>query len=191
MAADLVGVTTAVAVSRDERNVAEQIAWPGTPILDLLPLTAAGDLAVLAAAHDGGAEQVVLLSSDAPDLPALLIGKLFRALGHADVAVLPARGRGLVALGLNQPPAAWFLESQIGLDSADAVEHLGRAAPSRRALSVGPGWHRIRSADDLALLDPALEGWAITRRLLRRQTSLRSAEATSTAASSPATTPKR
>jgi hypothetical protein len=30
----------------------------------------------------------------------------------------------------------------------------------------GPGWHRLRTPDDLRLLDPGLEGWENTRALL-------------------------
>ncbi|WP_284454825.1 hypothetical protein [Actinomadura madurae] len=30
----------------------------------------------------------------------------------------------------------------------------------------GPAWHRLRTLDDLRLLDPGLEGWENTRALL-------------------------
>jgi len=30
-----------------------------------------------------------------------------------------------------------------------------------------PGWHRLRSVEDLSRLDPGLEGWQATRGLLR------------------------
>src|SRR5690606_15824307 len=50
-----------------------------------------------------GADQVVLISGDAPDLPALLVGKIFRGLATADAAVIPADGGGLVALGVKVP----------------------------------------------------------------------------------------
>jgi hypothetical protein len=53
-----------------------------------------------------------------------------------------------------------------GLDAADAVQRLRAAAPRRTAVAIGPGWHRVRSADDLASLDPGLEGWEVTRAAL-------------------------
>ncbi|MFD0887382.1 hypothetical protein ACFQ08_22800, partial [Streptosporangium algeriense] len=61
----------------------EEIVWPGTMVLEIpelsgAPLVRAAFEALSAAAPYAG--QVVLLSGDAPDLPPLLIGKLFRAL---------------------------------------------------------------------------------------------------------------
>jgi len=91
---------------------------------------------------------------------------LFRGLGVADVAACPAQSGGLVALAARLPPARWVVEAAVGLDTPDALDRLARAAPSRRSLSVGPGWHRLRAPGDLSVLDPGLEGWEATRALL-------------------------
>lgn len=163
VAAGLQLVTPALVLSAPERPEIVELTWPGTPVLpiepDAAPLTAA--LTALAA-H--GAQQVVVLAADAPDLPPLLIGKLFRGLGGADVAVCPAEGGGLVALGARLPAAHWI--GDVDLETPDALERLRAAAPTRRALSVGPGWHRLRAPADVAALDPGLEGWPVTRALL-------------------------
>src|SRR4051812_30078983 len=60
---------------------AEALTWPGTPILRV-----AGPEELLRALHELGAEQAAVVAPDAPALPALLLGKLFRALGSGEVA---------------------------------------------------------------------------------------------------------
>lgn len=140
------------------------LAWPGTPVR-----TVAGrGVEVLADLHAQGALLGAVVAGDAPDLPGLLVGKCFRALSSAQVSVCPAADGTLVALAAHLPVPDWLVESGVGLDSAGAVALLSAAAPNRRALSVGPGWHRVRGRGDLARLDPGLEGWEQTRRLLRR-----------------------
>lgn len=144
-------------------GLAELVA-PGTPVVDV----PAGELVGGAFAALGrlGADEAVLVAGDAPDLPALLVGKLFRGLATADVAVVPADGGGLVALGVHLPVPAWYDQTGCDLDTPEAVELLRAAAPTRRALSIAPGWHRVRHANDIARLDPGLEGWDATRTLL-------------------------
>ncbi|MEU0572030.1 hypothetical protein ABZ297_42435, partial [Nonomuraea sp. NPDC005983] len=53
------------------------------------------------------------------------------------------------------------------LDDPDLVATLRAQAPGRRMVATGPGWHRLRTPDDLGRLDPGLEGWESTRALLR------------------------
>jgi hypothetical protein len=187
LAAELELVTPAIAVSHDAEQelggrAMEEFVWPGTAIIRLRPADGTGPglvgqtLRELAAL---GAQQAVVLAADAPDLPALLIGKLLRALGgaarRADAAICPAEGGGLVALAAWLPPADWVLDigagghpgdSQVELDRLDVIGQLRRSAPRRGALQVVPGWHRLRSAADLARLDPGLEGWPATRGVL-------------------------
>lgn len=142
------------------------LLWPSTPLLTV----AAGDSAAttqaaLAALHAMGADEAVLVAADAPDLPGLLVGKLFSALTSADVSVCPAAS-GLVALGARLPLAAWASEAQVGLDSAQAHGVLAGATPRPDALVVVSGWHRLRAPADIAALDYGLEGWDATRALL-------------------------
>ncbi|WP_184612262.1 hypothetical protein [Sphaerisporangium krabiense] len=135
----------------------EEIAWPGTKVLS------APDVAGAFAALGAYGEEAVVVSADAPDLPPLLIGKLFRELGRAPIAVCPAEGGGAVAIAARLPYPDW---ATAGLDDPDVVARLRAQAPGRRMVATGPGWHRLRVPGDLARLDPGLEGWENTRLLL-------------------------
>lgn len=154
------------AATADEVSRLADIVWPGT--LVLRAATASGSGALLAQLAQLGADEAVLLAGDAPDLPALLVGKLHRGLGSAEVAVLPASGGGLVALASRCPLPPWLAALPVGLDTGDAVAQLQHAVPRRTSLFVGPGWHRVRCTDDVHRLDPGLEGWELTRDVLRR-----------------------
>lgn len=140
--------------------------WPGTPVLAAPPgANAAQVLDVAATAYPDRPVAVALVAGDAPDLPPLLIGKLFSPLGDAgagQVAVCPAAGGGLVAIATQVPVPAWLAASGVGLNDAAALDRLQDLAPPK-TLVVGPGWHRIRCAQDVSMLDPGLDGWDATR----------------------------
>ena len=155
-------VTAALVLSPPDQPGVAELTWPGTPVLGVPE--AAPPTEALAALAGAGADQAALVAADAPDLPPLLIGKLFRGLGSAEIAVCPAENGGLVALASRLPAPSWM--AGIDLDDADAFDRLHAAAPSRRAISTGPGWHRLRTASDVSRLDPGLEGWPSTRALL-------------------------
>jgi len=165
-------VEPALAVDADDpaRDELESLIWPGTTVVHLAQPSERASRTWLAIAEliATGADQVTVVAGDAPDLPGLLVGKLYRALGSADVAVLPGSDGGLVGLATHAPLPGWLASGSaaVDLDHVDAVAHLREAARRRTAVSVGPGWHRVRTPDDLARLDPGLEGWEITRELL-------------------------
>ena len=166
MVAGLDLVTPALILNGEEWPAAAAVTWPGTPVLRAESLTDAFDRL-----QGLGAEQAAIVAADAPDLPPLLIGKLFRALGHAHAAVCPAAAGGLVAIAVPLPAPGWLrdrmTEADFGLfDLPDAFVQLRAAAPRSGLVQDGPGWHRLRSAADLALLDLGLEGWENTRGLL-------------------------
>jgi 2-phospho-L-lactate guanylyltransferase (CobY/MobA/RfbA family) len=158
-------VEAALAVDPAEQEIARSLVWPGTEVL-AVPDDAqrTRTLTTLDAATQLGADSVAVVAGDAPDLPGLLIGKLFRALSPADAAVCPAAGGGLVALAIKLPRPAWLPD--VDLDEDDALERLRAAAPRRHAVGLAPGWHRLRAPVDVHRLDPGLEGWEATRRLL-------------------------
>jgi hypothetical protein len=156
----------------------EAMTWPGTTVHTAAPTTIpSASMLALRLLESSGAGQVTLVSGDTPDLPGLLVGKLHRALGSADVAVLPAADGGLVAVAVRCPLADWVVAADdlggviggvIDMDADDAIARLQARAPRRTAVSIGPGWHRVRAPADLDRLDPGLEGWEVTRELLRR-----------------------
>jgi hypothetical protein len=181
--AELPGLEAAVACTPEHLATAEAVRWPGTA---LVPLPAgAGARAALdrlaALGYDAGA----MIAPDTPDLPGLLVAKVFAGLATASVAVVPAlppgrldlpalaRGPaggetssgGLAALGCRLPAPEWLAADLADLDQTDAVVRLRAAAP-RRALVVTPAWRRLRTPADLGGLDPGLEGWEATRALL-------------------------
>lgn len=158
-------VTAALAAPPGDLAAIEELGWPGTPVVPVgMPGGTVPVGAVLVELAALGAEQGVVVAGDAPDLPGLLIGKLLRGLGQAAVAVCPAEGGGLVALAARLPAVDWL--GSLTLDDPGAVDTLRRAAPRRADVNVGPGWHRLRAAADIAALDPGLEGWPATRILL-------------------------
>ncbi|MEV0587332.1 DUF2064 domain-containing protein [Nonomuraea sp. NPDC050310] len=136
----------------------EEIVWPGTEVLHIADDTPLREIFALLRG-----EQAVIVGADAPDLPPLLIGKLFRELGRAPLSVCPSQDGGAVALAAHLPLPAW---ADPDLDDHDPVKALRAQAPGPRQVATGPGWHRVRSAADLARLDPGLEGWDNTRMLL-------------------------
>jgi hypothetical protein len=101
-----------------------------------------------------------VICGDAPDLPRLLVGTLFGACEDRPAGVLPASDGRLVGFAVRLPVPEWVTFSLD--DSLDAVH---TAAP-RGAVAVGPGWHRLARPEDVARLDPRLEGWPRTRALL-------------------------
>jgi hypothetical protein len=110
-------------------------------------------------------DELVVIPADVPDLPALVLAKVFRALQRADIVIAPERGdSGCVAIGVSVPMAAW-IPSELDLDS-NPLERLQAAAPRRNRCAVAPDWHRLRTPTAVERLDPALEGWEETRALL-------------------------
>jgi len=156
-------VDAALAVPAGAADTVRAVTWPGMAVVDVPAAPTACD--VLDALAADGADEAGVVCPDAPDLPALLLGKLHSALTSAEVAVCPAGDGRLVALVARLPAPDWLRASGATLDDTDVVRRLRAQAP-RRALHVGPGWHRMRGAEDASMLDPGLEGWDATRAVL-------------------------
>ncbi|CAA9286686.1 MAG: hypothetical protein AVDCRST_MAG41-4049 [uncultured Corynebacteriales bacterium] len=159
--ADLPGLDPLVAAAPDRVADAEDLVWPGTPVLETGLGTPADVFAALAVR---GYDEAAVVVADAPDLPGLLVAKPFSALSGALVAAAPAVGGGLIALATRLPAPDW-LPLDVSLDDQYAVERLISAAPPGE-LALTQAWRRLRSRADLACLDPDLEGWEATRALL-------------------------
>jgi hypothetical protein len=164
LVAEMQQVEGALVAVAEAESAARAVAWPGMQVLVTADATVAAGLAALA---EAGADEGALSCADVPDLPALLIGKLFSALTTAEVAVCPADSGALVVLASRLPAPPWLAALGLSLDLPDTLDRLRAAAP-RRALHVGSGWHRVTGAADAMRLDPGLEGWEATRAWLAR-----------------------
>ncbi|TMR94300.1 hypothetical protein [Nonomuraea basaltis] len=137
----------------------DEIVWPGTEVI-----TIQDDEPLKAVLGRLKADQAAVISGDAPDMPPLLVGKLFRELGRAEIAICPAENGGAVAMACALPAPAW---ADPDLDDENVVTTLRAQAPGSRRVATTPGWHRLRTRDDVGRLDPGLEGWDNTRALIR------------------------
>jgi hypothetical protein len=147
-------IVSGIAGSEDH----EDLLWPESV---LVPATTVREVADWAAGRFGA---LVVVPADAPDLPQLVVAKVFKALVRAQVCVAPERaGAGSVAIGVQLPWPGW-LPDDLTLDADHAG--LSARAPQRRLLARGPDWHRLRTPAAVDRLDPGLEGWEETRALL-------------------------
>ena len=159
VAADLVEVGSGIA---GPPQVGE-LLWPGAWQLP-------DGLGVLELARrvTGRADEFVVLTADAPDVPGLVLAKMFQVLHRVDLVVAPQRnGGGCVAMGVALPPRDWLTGDLLDLE-LNPVARLPSDRAGRSRWALAPAWHRLRSPEDLARLDPGLEGWEQTRALLAR-----------------------
>jgi hypothetical protein len=155
--ADLIGVRSGIA---GPDSVADML-WPGA-------LHLPADIAVHAMADQlgGVADELVVVPADLPDLPGLVLAKLFKVLHRTDIAIAPEQGGdGCAAIGASLPLADWIPHDAFDLDH-NPFEWLSAAAPRKSRCTLAPAWHRLRTPNDLRRLDPGLEGWEETRALL-------------------------
>ncbi|GAA2108069.1 hypothetical protein GCM10009841_28290 [Microlunatus panaciterrae] len=137
------------------------LLWPA----DLQVPDPAASIRSVAEQVGAGADELVMIPADVPDLPGLVLAKVFKALNRADVCIAPARNTsGCVAIGLRLPWPDW-ITVELDLDT-DPADELRRLQPGRGRVAIGPDWHRMCSATAVNRLDPRLEGWESTRALL-------------------------
>ncbi|MFI5843525.1 hypothetical protein ACIA8K_27855 [Catenuloplanes sp. NPDC051500] len=157
----LAEVEAAIACTEADLGLAEAISWPGMPVYRVRSLSA-GE--IFAAAAGDGYEQVALVAADAPNLPGLTVGKLLRPLTTRPLAIARAdAGPGLVGVAARVPVPPWLPD--FDLDGGDPAV-LRKAAERPEHVGSAPEWRRMRTPDDLHALDPAVEGWDVTRALL-------------------------
>lgn len=158
--APLPQVEAAIAAVPADLGLARSIGWPSMKVYEVKQ---ASFRCALEAAAGEGHERAAVIVADAPDLPAMLIGKLIRPLTTRDVAVAPALDGGLLGVAARLPVPEWLPD----LDTEDGDVRQARAAAPEPTLVAGaPAWHRLRGPLDLSRLDPALDGWETTRALL-------------------------
>ena len=151
----------AIAAVAADRELAEEIAWPGMRIYEVGTATVRP---VLEAAAADGFDQAAVVAADAADVPGMILGKLLRPLTSKPVAVAPAGpSGGLLGVATHLPPPNWLPD--LDLDTTSPTQ-LRRNAPQPSLIESTADWRRLRGPADLATLDPALEGWETTRALL-------------------------
>jgi Guanylyl transferase CofC like len=161
--ADLMGVRSGIAGPAS----AGELLWPGALHLPIdIPVpTLAGQLS-------DEADELVVVPADVPDLPGLVIAKLFKVLHRTDFAIAPERaGGGCAAIGVSLPLADWIPDDAFDLDQ-NPFTRLSAIAPRRSRCTLTPTWHRLRTPADVTRLDADLEGWEETRALLLANQSL-------------------
>lgn len=161
-------VEPALVVAPSGRSDAEAVAWPGTPVVEVDE--GASLDAALEALTATGADEAAVVVGDVPDLPPLLLGKLFSALTSVPLAVCPAEDGRVVAAASRLPVPAWLALAAVDTETSSALTDLRAAAPAR-GLHVGAGWHRVGDPVQAAALDRGLEGWEATRAWLSRPAS--------------------
>jgi hypothetical protein len=155
--ADLIGVKSGIA---GPPAVADML-WPGA-----LHLPTDITVGAMADQLGGVADELVVLPADLPDLPGLVLAKLFKVLHRTDIAIAPERaGAGCAAIGVSLPLAEWIPDDAFDLDH-NPYPRLSTIAPRRSRWALAPTWHRLRTPADVSRLDPGLEGWEETRALL-------------------------
>ncbi len=155
--ADLIEVTSGIA---GPPSVSEML-WPGA-----LHLPTDVTVPIMAQQLSEIADELVVLPADLPDLPGLVLAKLFKVLHRTDIAIAPERaGSGCAAIGVSLPLAEWIPDDAFDLDD-NPYSRLSASAPRRSRCTLSPAWHRLRAPADVSRLDPGLEGWEETRALL-------------------------
>jgi hypothetical protein len=150
----------AIATTVADRDLAEEIAWPGMRIYEVETATV---LPVFEAATKDGFDQAAVIAADAPDVPGMILGKLLRPLENKAVAVAAGGPSGLLGVATSLPAPDWLIDHD--LDTGTAMR-LRKTAPNPGDVSSTAEWRRLRGPAELASLDPALEGWENTRALL-------------------------
>ena len=158
--APLPRIQPAIGAVTADLPLAAEIAWPSMRVYEL---KRASVRAALQAAAADGYQRAAVIFADAPDLPAMLVGKLLRPLSTREVAVAPATGGGLLAVAACLPVPDWLPD--LDPDTGDPA-HARLDAPRPGMVAAAPSWHRLRGPADLRRLDPALDGWEATRALL-------------------------
>jgi hypothetical protein len=159
--ARLSAASPAIACVAADRELAEEIAWPGMRVWEVSSATIRP---VFAAAAADGFDQAAIVAADAPDVPGMMLGKLLQPLDAKALAVAPGGpGGGAFGVAARLPLASWV--GDVGLDEASA-QTLRRGAPQPGEVTTTAAWRRLRGAEELASLDMGLEGWENTRAVL-------------------------
>lgn len=112
---------------------------------------------VLARCLADGFDQVVVMGSDCPTLPATHLAMAFDLLAESDVVLGPSEDGGYYLIGTKQPQPALLREVEM---STPWVLRDTLALAEEKGLRVGllPGWYDVDTFDDLLRLQADLDG---------------------------------
>jgi len=96
-------------------------------------------------------DQVVIMDSDSPTLPADNLCRAFTALDDADVSLGPCDDGGYYLIGLKQPAPDLFLKVQMSTPNV-VNDTLARAAANHLRVAMLPGCYDIDYVEDLRRL---------------------------------------
>jgi rSAM/selenodomain-associated transferase 1 len=99
-----------------------------------------------------GYEELVLIGSDSPGLPAAYVERAFAALADAPVVLGPAEDGGWYLMGLRAPQPALFHGGIAWSTAAVAAQTRDAAAAAGLAVAEAPPWYDIDIAADLPRL---------------------------------------
>lgn len=103
-----------------------------------------------------GAQQVVIIGSDSPNLPPSYIDQGFRALADADVAIGPSTDGGYYLIGLSRPCLKLFDDVSWSTDQV-FERTVQNAQRQGYRLKILPTHYDIDTFDDLLMLGDELE----------------------------------
>jgi rSAM/selenodomain-associated transferase 1 len=121
--------------------------FPGLPLEEQTGADLGGRLAAaFASLFAGGAQKVVIIGSDSPDLPPSLLKEAFAGLDSHDAVLAPADDGGYVLIGLRRPAPAIFTGIPWSTDEVLTATRKHLAGQHLTCLELC-GWHDV---DDVA-----------------------------------------
>lgn len=104
-------------------------------------------------AFDDGLNEVVVIGSDIPDLPAEYLEQAFTALGDSDVVLGPSSDGGYYLIGFSRDSFIPEAFDNISWSTADVLEQTKEILNRQvRRTHMLPQWNDIDTAEDLQLL---------------------------------------
>lgn len=121
---------------------------------------------------NNGFEQVVVMNSDGPTLPATHLSQAFTLLDDVDVVLGPSEDGGYYLIGLTRPQPQLLREVQMSTPRV-LRDTLALAEEERLRVSLLPRWYDVDTIDDLQrmaleLQDRSMEVAQYTRLFLSR-----------------------
>lgn len=102
-------------------------------------------------AHKSGAKKIIIIGSDAPNLPPKFLREAFAALKYQDVVIGPADDGGYYLIGLKEPCAELF--KNVPWSSAQTLKNtLKNTTALKKKVIVLDKWYDVDSVESLSRL---------------------------------------